>query len=77
MASALTEQLSDSAPAPVRTPLEAALQRRRRAQRARITYRVADAAMLLAASATAVDRRAGAAHAGNFAWGAAYALLTL
>lgn len=77
MASALTEHITDTAATTARIPRDAVEQRRRRARRARFTYRSADAAMLLAASVTAVMAAPAPNTAGNFAWGVAYALLTL
>ncbi|HET6447893.1 MAG TPA: hypothetical protein VFG31_02195, partial [Conexibacter sp.] len=78
MASALTEHLIDSAAAAApRAARDASLERRRRTRRARITYRTADAAMLLAASVTAVVAAPAPNTLPNFAWGAAYAVLTL
>jgi exopolysaccharide biosynthesis polyprenyl glycosylphosphotransferase len=77
VASALTEHLIDSAAAQPRAVRDANLARRRRTRRARITYRTADAAMLLAASITAVVAAPAPNTLANFAWGVAYALLTL
>ena len=78
MASALTEHLTDSAARPAAAARDLALDRRRRRTRvARMTYRTADAAMLLAASVTAVVAAPAPASISNFAWGAAYAALTL
>jgi exopolysaccharide biosynthesis polyprenyl glycosylphosphotransferase len=77
VASALTEHLIDSAAAPPRAAPDANLERRRRTRRARITYRTADAAMLLAASITAVVAAPVPHTVANFAWCVAYALLTL
>jgi exopolysaccharide biosynthesis polyprenyl glycosylphosphotransferase len=77
VASALTEHLIDSAAAHPRAVSDANLERRRRTRRARITYRTADAAMLLAASVTAVVAAPVPHTLANFAWGVTYALLTL
>ena len=78
VASALTEHITgDSTPraaAEVHATLE---RRRRRARLARVTYRSADAAMLLVASVTAILAAPVPHSFANFAWGTAYALLTL
>ena len=76
VASALSEHLSDSQPR-ARIAGDAVAQRRRRARRARMTYRSADGAMLVAASVTAVVAAPAPNTVENFAWGIAYALLTL
>jgi exopolysaccharide biosynthesis polyprenyl glycosylphosphotransferase len=77
VASALTEHVA-SALSGTRAPSTASGRRRTvsRRQRQR-TYRSADSAMLLAAVITAVLAGPGVATAGDFAWGAAYAVLTL
>jgi len=77
VASALTEHLIDSAAAHPRAVRDAHLERRRRTRRARITYRTADAAMLVAAAVTAVVAAPVSHTLGTFVWGVAYALLTL
>ena len=77
MASALTEHLTDASATASRIPRDAVEQRRRRARRARFTYRAADTAMLIAASVTAVLAAPAPDTLANFAWGVAYALLTL
>ncbi|HEX5146887.1 MAG TPA: sugar transferase [Conexibacter sp.] len=79
MASALTEHLSDPAGSarPARDARDAAFERRRRTRRARLTYRSADAAMLLAASITAVVAGSAPQSFQNFAWAIGYAALTL
>ncbi len=78
MASALTEHLT-SEPG-TRPASEAHLtleRRRRRSRRARVTYRTADAAMLLAASVTAILAAPVDHSFANFAWSIAYAAITL
>jgi len=77
VASVLTEQLTDTSTRR-RTSAVSSAERRKLARQARMrAYRIADAAMLLAASVTAVIA-APVAHSGvNFAWGVGYALLTL
>jgi exopolysaccharide biosynthesis polyprenyl glycosylphosphotransferase len=77
VASALTEHLTDSAARPARGTRDAEFERRRRSRRARVTYRSADGGMLLAAAVTAVVAAPVPHTLGNFAWGTAYALLTL
>ncbi|HZV74152.1 MAG TPA: exopolysaccharide biosynthesis polyprenyl glycosylphosphotransferase [Conexibacter sp.] len=78
MASAFTEHLTDSGAHAARAVRDDAFERRRRRSRwARLTYRSADAAMLVAASATAVVAAPAPHSLSNFAWGVGYALLTL
>ncbi|HXE45814.1 MAG TPA: exopolysaccharide biosynthesis polyprenyl glycosylphosphotransferase [Conexibacter sp.] len=79
MASALTQHLTaDPAARPSLEARTAVVERRRRRTRlARLTYRTADAAMLLAASVTAIAFAPASQSFSNFAWGVAYALLTL
>jgi exopolysaccharide biosynthesis polyprenyl glycosylphosphotransferase len=77
VASALTEHLADPSARPAPELHDAALERRRRTRWARLTYRTADAAMLLAASVTAVVAAPAPHTLTNFAWGIGYALLTL
>jgi len=79
VASALTQHLTaDSAARPsVDAKGAVADRRRRRTRLARLTYRTADVAMLLAASVTAIAAAPAPQSFSNFAWGIAYALLTL
>ncbi len=79
VASALTQQITaDSSARPLADGPSAVSERRRRRSRwARLTYRTADCAMLLAASVTAIVAAPAPASLSNFAWGGAYALLTL
>ena len=78
MASALTQHLTTDSGARAGVDAYATLERRRRRSRlARVTYRSADAAMLLAASATAILAAPVPHSLANFAWGSAYAVLTL
>ena len=86
VASALTQHITaDSGARPVgdaSTTLAAAQlavveRRRRRTRWTRLTYRGADAAMLLAASVTATVAAPNPQDLSDFAWGIAYALLTL
>jgi exopolysaccharide biosynthesis polyprenyl glycosylphosphotransferase len=78
MASALTEQLSQSrTDARTRQSGLTALQRKAiRRQRLR-TYRIADSAMLLLAAIVALAAAPGHVTTGDYVWGAAYTLLTL
>ncbi len=79
VASALTEHLTDTAARSTTSDAhDLALERRRRRSRwAQLTYRSADAAMLLAASVTAVVASPTPHSLTNFAWAVGYALLTL
>jgi exopolysaccharide biosynthesis polyprenyl glycosylphosphotransferase len=78
VASALTEHFANTASAASARTAAASAQRRKRARQARLrTYRIADAAMLLIAAVVAVLAAPGPANFTNFAWGAAYAVLTL
>jgi exopolysaccharide biosynthesis polyprenyl glycosylphosphotransferase len=77
VASALTEHFTESAARPAPDVHDAVFERRRRSRWARATYRTADAAMLLAASVTAVVAAPAPHTVANFAWGIGYALLTL
>jgi exopolysaccharide biosynthesis polyprenyl glycosylphosphotransferase len=78
VASALSEHLTTESGARSAADVHATLERRRRRHRlARVTYRTADAAMLLAASVTAILAAPAPDSLTNFAWGIAYALLTL
>jgi exopolysaccharide biosynthesis polyprenyl glycosylphosphotransferase len=77
VASAYTEHITDSAALAAATTRDPVAQRRRRARQVRMTYRVADAAMLLAGSITAVLAAPAPNTLANFGWGIAYALLTL
>ncbi len=77
VASALTEHIGDAAPGAATTTRDPIAQRRRRARQVRLTYRTADAAMLLAASITAFLAAPAPNSFGNFCWAVAYALLTL
>jgi len=78
VASALTEHLTTDSSARPAAEFQATLDRRRRRSRlARVTYRSADAAMLLAAAVTAILAAPVPNSIANFSWGIAYALLTL
>ncbi|MFL5818655.1 MAG: sugar transferase [Conexibacter sp.] len=78
MASALTEHFISDSSARLTADLHAARDRRvRRSRRARVTYRTADAAMLLAAAVTAIVAAPVPSTVTNFAWAIAYAALTL
>ena len=78
VASALTEHFTTDSGARLAADVHATLERRRRRSRlARVTYRTADAAMLLAASVTAILAAPVPHSFANFAWGIAYAGLTL
>lgn len=78
MASALTEQLSRSRADAHAHPENATALHRKAIRRQRLrTYRIADSAMLLLASIVALAAAPGGASAGDYAWGAAYAVLTL
>ncbi len=78
MASVLGQHLTSDSPARTAPdPPAAAVERRRRTRAAGLTYRTADALMLVAASVTAIVAAPAAQSLSNFAWGIAYALLTL
>jgi exopolysaccharide biosynthesis polyprenyl glycosylphosphotransferase len=78
VASALTEHFTSESGARAAADAHATLERRRRRSRlARVTYRTADAAMLLAASVTAILAAPVPSSFSNFAWAIAYAALTL
>jgi exopolysaccharide biosynthesis polyprenyl glycosylphosphotransferase len=78
MASALTEQLSRSRNGSRARHLELTALQRKAIRRQRLrTYRIADSAMLLLAAIVALAAARGHVTAGDYAWGAAYALLTL
>ncbi|HEX7290075.1 MAG TPA: exopolysaccharide biosynthesis polyprenyl glycosylphosphotransferase [Conexibacter sp.] len=78
MASALTEHLTTDTSARSTADIRSTLERRRRRSRlARVTYRSADAAMLLAASVIAILAAPVEHSFANFAWAIAYAVLTL
>jgi exopolysaccharide biosynthesis polyprenyl glycosylphosphotransferase len=78
VASALTDRhLADSPARSSRAVRDAVAERRRRSRLTRVTYRTADAAMLLAAAVTAVVAAPVSHSPANFAWGIGYALLTL
>src|SRR6185436_9521343 len=78
VASALTEHLTDTALRATSDARDAAVElRRRRSRWARLTYRGADVAMLVAASVTAIVASPSPHSLANFAWGIGYALLTL
>ncbi|HEX4804697.1 MAG TPA: sugar transferase [Conexibacter sp.] len=79
MASALGQHLTTDSPARTAadSPVAVDDRRRRRTRAARLTYRSADAAMLLAASVTAIVAAPAPQSVSNFAWGIAYAALTL
>jgi len=78
VASALTEHFTTEPGARSALDVRATLERRRRRSRlARVTYRTADAAMLLAASVTAILAAPVESSFSNFAWAIAYAALTL
>ena len=78
MASALTEHLTTESGARPAADVHAALERRRRRSRlARVTYRGADAAMLLTAAVTAILAAPVPNSFSNFAWATGYAVLTL
>ena len=78
VASAFTEHFTSDTGARPALDARATLERRRRRSRlARVTYRSADAAMLLAAAVTAILAAPVPNSFGNFAWATAYAALTL
>jgi exopolysaccharide biosynthesis polyprenyl glycosylphosphotransferase len=79
VASALTEHFTtDSSARSSHEVQELALERRRRRSRwARLTYRTADASMLLTAAIVAVVAAPAPKTFANFCWGIGYALLTL
>ncbi len=77
MASALTHELTEAS-AKRRTEVTDPIQERKTLRQRRLrAYRAADAAMLLAASIVAVIAAPVPETLENFAWGAAYAVLTL
>jgi exopolysaccharide biosynthesis polyprenyl glycosylphosphotransferase len=78
VASALTEHLTSDSSTRLTADVRATLERRQRRTRlARVTYRTADAAMLLTASVTAIMAAPVPNSLANYAWGIAYAGLTL
>lgn len=86
MASAFTQHLTadpgarpvaDASAAVAEAKRADAERRRRRSRWTRLTYRSADAAMLLAASVTATVAAPAPQNLSDFGWGIAYALLTL
>jgi exopolysaccharide biosynthesis polyprenyl glycosylphosphotransferase len=78
VASALSEHFTADSATRLAADMHATLERRRRRSRlARVTYRSADAAMLLAAAVTAILAAPVSHSVSNFAWGIAYAALTL
>src|SRR5437868_3929246 len=78
VASAFTEHFTSDSSARLTADVHAARERRvRRSRRARVTYRTADAAMLLAAAVTAIVAAPVPSTLANFAWAIAYAGLTL
>jgi exopolysaccharide biosynthesis polyprenyl glycosylphosphotransferase len=78
VASALTEHFTAESGARTAADIYATLERRRRRSRlARVTYRTADAAMLLVASVTAILAAPVENSFSNFAWAIGYAVLTL
>jgi exopolysaccharide biosynthesis polyprenyl glycosylphosphotransferase len=77
MSSALTEHLA-GAHADTRTPADTSAVHRKIMRRQRLrTYRIADSAMLLLAAIVALAASPGDVPAGDYAWGAAYVLLSL
>ncbi len=79
VASAITQHITGDPGTRVAddVPSGAVVERRRRSRWTRLTYRTADGAMLLAASVTAIVAAPAPQSVANFAWGGAYALLTL
>ena len=78
VASALTEHFSSDSSARLTADVHAARDRRvHRSRMARVTYRTADAGMLLAAAVTAIVAAPVPSSLANFAWAIAYAGLTL
>jgi len=78
VASALTEHFTTESGGRSAAEVHATLERRRRRSRlARVTYRSADAAMLLTAAVTAILAAPVPNSFSNFAWATGYALLTL
>jgi len=78
VASALSEHFTSESGMRSAADVRATLERRRRRSRlARVTYRTADAAMLLAASVTAILAAPVPHSLSTFAWAIAYAVLTL
>jgi exopolysaccharide biosynthesis polyprenyl glycosylphosphotransferase len=77
VASAITEQFSDSQAARRRTGVGSIERRKAQRQQRQRAYRIADATMLIAASLTAVIAAPAPDNLTNFSWGVAYALLTL
>jgi exopolysaccharide biosynthesis polyprenyl glycosylphosphotransferase len=77
MSSALTEHLAGPH-AGTRTPADSSALHRKIIRRQRLrTYRIADSAMLLLAMIAALAASPGDVPAADYAWGAAYVLLTL
>ena len=77
MASTIAEQLRDALSQPSSTAVDATLRRKLIRQKRVRAYRVADAAMLILAVATAVFASPGATTTADFVWGLCYALLTI
>jgi exopolysaccharide biosynthesis polyprenyl glycosylphosphotransferase len=77
VATALSEHLTEPAAVAAAATRDPRVERRLRARRARLTYRAADGAMLVAASFTAIVVGPAADNLANFAWAIGYALLTL